>query len=733
MTTFDGSKFIALRNEALADDKPHDAWLEAALRAGELWLLKHGDWHHHGYWRNRTAHNDSTGDRAYASAALTCWHASPYYVLPTMSAVDIVICGRVATMGATPKPVEVIAELAGVGKVKATFSPNSNYTDYRLTIPVTNRPATAFMTQLRLYVKSEPTDDITSPTPAASMFRFYPGEVAIDDLYPVEGFPAPSASSYNEQATSTPQGLSDHLQRWTDDRMIVYPDQTVPFGFGGAGAVKRVHLSYLQVRGFTVQEHYTPELYAATAIRALIPVLGEVTSQHPAALIAALQRPRLLSLGHAGELDYSRLNVSLPEAYTTPFQWITGLGSWEDPRTVWGQPVLLDEVEGEIEIRILYVPTHVLPDYSTGKLDDLLKDAAVTDWELELTATTYVDGSATPTVLATKAVTLAAAAHLPTDQSGVWPILLQRRWSGAEAIGVASAYAQGEIRPTYKEGQFFGPDFALLSEAVIRLPLTTAPTDKATVLSLSLARTGTIVINAPTAAASPDDPDRIQLVIVGMSVWAHHKGSATQAAAAATTGKSIASKAAIPSPLRYSVGQPVRSADWRALAQQANRLWARRGSRGIGRLYREDSIYGSTWATDSTTAIDISAITGINERLSNFSGPVWLLHEVEPGRDRVRLYLEAHGRNCTLTCEAYALDTGASLGTITLTAADWELLAGSLDLAVGASHEGGNVANPKRLLLFKLLFKVPVSGIAQLSYWQLREEPITDVLDLPAG
>ena len=733
MTTFDGSKFIALRNEAMGDNKPHDAWLESAMRNNELWLLKHGNWLHHGYWRNQTAYNNPSGDRAYASALLTCWFVAPYYAMPTMGAVDIVICGNVSRSGGLVQPVTLVAELVGVGKVTVTLGASASYTDYRITIPITTKPSTSFMTQLRLYIRSAQTGDVTSPAPSESMVSFYPGEVPISNLYPAESYPAPSATSLNEQATSTPQGLSDHLQRWADDRMIVYPEPVIPFGFGGPAVAKRVYLSYLQVRGFTVQEHYTPELYAATAIRALIPVLGEVTSQHPAALIAALQRPRLLSLGHAGELDYSRLNVSLPEAYTTPFQWITGLGSWEDPRTVWGQPVLLDEVEGEIELRILYVPTHVLPDYSTGKLDDLLKDAAVTSWELELTATTYVAGSATPTVLATKAVTLAAAAHLPTDQSGVWPILLQRRWSGAEAIGVASAYAQGEIRPTYKEGQLFGPDFALLSEAVIRLPLTTAPADKATVLSLSLARTGTIVVNAPTAAASPADPDRIQLVIVGMSAWAHHKGSATQAAAAATTGKSIASKAAIPSPLRYSVGQPVRSADWRALAQQANRLWARRGSRGIGRLYRESSIYGSTWATDSTTAIDISAITGINERLSNFSGPVWLLHEVEPGRDRVRLYLEAHGRNCTMTCEAYALDTGASLGTITLTAADWELLAGSLDLAVGASHEGGNVANPKRLLLFKLLFKVPVSGIAQLSYWQLREEPITDVLDLPAG
>jgi hypothetical protein len=662
MAHFDGSKFIAPNASGLAADQPLDAWAEAIFRADELWLLKNGNWHHHGLWREQVAYNTSTGDRAYASAQPTCWFSAPYYVLPTMSAVDVVICGRVQTAGAGAGKVVVTAELAGVGKIRTEFSETSNYEDLRLTIPITKPVAAPFMTQLRLWVTSNETGDISVSAPATDTARLYPCDVALDNLYNPESFPAPSSSSYNEQATSTTVGLSDHIRQWAADHMIVYPDPGSPFGFS---ELKRVYLSYLQVRGFTLREHYTPQLYPASEIRALIPVLGQTTSQHPAALLAALRRPQLLSLGHPGELDYSRVNISLPEGYTTPFQWMTALGSWEDAQTVWSQPVLLDEADVELEIRVLYVPTHVLPDYSTGKLDDLLAAAAVTDWELELSAVTYSDASATPAALGSATTQLVAAAHLPTDQSGVWPFLLQRRWSGAEAIGTPSAYEPGEIRPTYKEGQLFGPDFALLSEAVIRLPLTSAPTDKAVCLSLTAARTGTITINAPTAATNPDDADRIQLVIVGMSVWAHHTGSATPATAPATSGKTIADKADIPSLLRYAVGQPVRSADWQALAAQANRLWARRGSRGIGRVYREGSIYGNAWVTDSTTPTAESGVADVNERLSNHSGPLQLLHEVEPDRGAVRVYLEAHGRNCSMTCEVTALDTGASLGTIT--------------------------------------------------------------------
>jgi hypothetical protein len=729
MGHFDGHKFIAPNASGFAPNQPLDAWGEAIFRADEMWLLKHGNWHHHGFWREQTAYNASSGDRAYASAQLTCWFAAPYYVLPTMSSIDVVICGRVQTMGGSTAQVKIVAELAGVGKVEARFTETSNYEDLRLTIPITKPVAAPFMTQLRLWVQCERTGDVTVSAPAESLIKLYPCEVAIDNLYTGESYPAPSSSSFNEQATSTTQGLSDHIRSWAVDRMIAYPPPEIA-GFGGEA--KRVYLSYLQVRGFTIREHYTPQLYPAAEIRALIPVLGQTTSQHPAALLAALRRPQLISLGHPGELDYSRVNDTLPEGYTTPFQWVTAYGSWEDPQTVWGQPVLLDEEDVELEIRVLYLPTYVIPDYATGKLDDLLAAASTADWELELTATTYADGSATPSLVGTQAVTLAAAAHLPTDQSGVWPILLQRRWSGAEALSTPSAYEPGELRPTYKEGQLFGPDFALLSEAVIRLPLTGSPTDKAVCLSLSAARTGEITFNAPTAATNEDEADRIQLVIVGMSVWAHYTGSTTPATPPATSGKTIADRADIPSLLRYTVGQAVRSADWQALAAQANRLWARRGSRGIGRVYREDSIYGNAWVTDSTTPTADSGISDVNERLSNFSGPVWLLHEVEPDRGAVRLYLEAHGRNCELTCEAFAVDTGASLGAITTTADDWELMSGVLDLAVSASHEGGSTANPKRLILFELLLKTPVSGIAQLSYWQLREEPITDTADLPA-
>jgi hypothetical protein len=730
MSIFDGTNYRAANADGLAPDQPLDAWAEAIFRNKELWLLNNGNQHFHGFWREKTAYDQSGGDRAYASAQMTCWFAAPYYVLPTMNSIDIVICGRVQTMGGGPGKVVITAELAGIGKVKATFAETSNYEDLRLTIPVTTRPATPFMTQLRLWVQSNVTGD--APTPAPPEYdttRFGPCEIALDNFYPAPSYPAPSSSSYNEQATSLPSGLFDHIYRPFDDRAVVYPEPGFYFDYSG---IKRVYLSYLQVRGFTVQEHFTPQLYPASEIRALIPVLGQTTSQHPAALLAALRRPQLLSLGHPGELDYSRVNVSLPEGYTTPFQWVTCYGSWEDAQTVWGQPVLLDEEDVELEIRVLYLPTYVIPDYATGNLDDLLAAASTADWGLELTATTYADGSATPSLVGTQAVTLAAAAHLPTDQSGVWPILLQRRWSGAEALSTPSAYEPGEIRPTYKEGQLFGPDFALLSEAVIRLPLTGAPTDKAVCLSLSAARTGEITLNAPTAATNEDEADRIQLVIVGMSVWAHYTGSATPATPPATSGKTIADRADVPSLLRYTVGQPVRSADWQALAAQANRLWARRGSRGIGRVYREDSIYGNAWVTDSATPTADSGISDVNERLSNMSGPVWLLHDVAPERDAVRLYLEAHGRNCELTCEAFALDTGASLGTITVTADDWELMSGTLLLDAFVAHEGDSTANPRRQILFKLLIKVPVSGIAQLSYWQLREEPITDVADLPA-
>lgn len=745
MGHYDGHKFIAPNALGFAPGQPLDAWGEAIFRADEMWLLKHGNWHHHGLWREKTAYNEAGGDRAYASAQATCWFAAPYYALPTMTSVDIVICGRVQTIGSSSAQVTVTAELAGIGKVKVTFGQTSNYEDMRITIPITAPVGAPFMTQLRLWVQSGITGGTGKvgayhPTTfAGGITRTLEVGVTPPDIYPAQSWPSPSATTLGEQATALPSGgFWDHILRGPDGVFMVstaLPDQLPP---DGAPNFKTVYLSYLQVRGFTVRENFTPELYAASEIRALIPVLGQTTSQHPAALLAALRRPQLLSLGHPGELDYSRVNVDLPEGYTTPYQWVTCYGSWTGPSTVWSQPVLLDEADVELEIRILYLPTHVLPDYSVGKLDDLLKDAALTTWELELSATTYADGSAAPSLVGTKTTTLAGAAHLPTDQSGVWPILRQRRWacgefeSGFVGYSMPSAYEPGEIRPTYKEGQLFGPDFALLSEAVIKLPLTGAPTDKAVCLALTATRTGTITINAPTAASNPDDADRMQLVIVGMSVWAHHKGSSTPASVAAPSGKTIADKADIPALLRYAVGQPVRSADWIALAAQANRLWARRGSRGIGRVYKEGSIYGAAWVSNSTTSTGASAVTGVNERLSNISGPGWMLHEVEPDRGAVRLYLEAHGRNCQLTCQVYALDTGTLIGTITTTASDWELMSGVLDLPLSASHEGGSTANAKRLVLIKLLLKVPISGIAQLSYWQLREEPITDTADLPA-
>lgn len=723
---YDGSVYHAPHSNLVAANRPLDAMAEHLFRGNALWLLNNGNWFEHGFWRQQWAYDAATGDRAYASAQKTCWFVAPYYVQPTLDALDVVICGRVQTQAVSPisgsSKVTIWAELAGVGEVKAEFAATSNYSDLRLTIPVTNRPARPFVTQLRLWVKSEITEELGSPV--LTGLASEAGEVAATGLYPVEStWPAPNSSTYNEQAVLLTTNVADHLHSYDGDRMIAYP---APPGI--TQSAQRVRLSYLQTRGFALKETHDVTLYPPEEIRALIPLLGQSASQPAAAYLTALTRPQLVSLGHPGRLDYARCTgADLPEGYTTPFQWRV-VTAGEGSSTIHRQPIWLDEPDAEIEVRVLYVPVYVLPDYQRGEFDTLNAEGVGAEWTFSAGFVEFVDASGDPVPLGT-GESEAAITHLPTDTSGVWPFLVQRRWA-AGLLG--DDYLPADERPTYKEGQLFGPDMALVREAVVRVSLTDAPTDKAACIEVSAFQTGTLDFNAPTYASNPTADDRVQLVVVGLSIWVKYPGRLAAANPTPYTGKAIASEAAIPTVTRFVVGQPVRAADWLELGAQANRLWARRGARGVGRWFEEATDLDEPWVTQSTSYVQISSYADANERLSNFCGPAWALHHVEPDSGKVRVTLEAHGRAIDLRVQLYALDTGALLDTLTVSASDWELMSNTVELTVANSHEGGSTANPKRLVLLKVEARTNgVGTTARLTYWQLREEPITDPADLP--
>lgn len=727
MALYDGTRFIAPHSDCLDPNRPLSTLVEHIFRNDVKWLLVNGNWFTHGLWRQQAARDAATGDRAYASANWTCWHIAPYIVSPTLDTLEVVICGRVQTQAVAPitgsNKVTIRAELAGVGRVDLVVNATSNYEDFRLVIPVTNKPARPFTTQLRLWVKSEVTEFVGSAISAD--FGLEPAEIAGSGLYPNEsGWPAPASGTYNEQATILADGARDHIYNSAEDRMIAHQINGPIFGL----QAQRARLSYLQVRGFALREVYAPALYPQEEIRALIPLLGSAVGQVPLALTAAFARPQLVTLGPPGQLDYSRCTgADLPEGYTTPFQWRAITGTENYPAIV-RQPLWLDEAACDIEIRILYVPVYVVKGYDAGTFETLTTEGADAEWSFFASLATFTDGTGDATGLEEVGATVAVT-HMPTDRSGVWPFLLQRRWA-AGALG--DKYAPGDERPTYKEGQLFGPDFALLKEAVVRLRQTGAPTDKAVCLEVSAARTGALTIRTPTTVTDPDDPDRAQLVVVGMSVWVHYLGADAPLEPESYSGKKIADEAAIPPTTRFVVGTPGRSRDWMELGAQANRLWARRGARGPGRWFEEATDLGEPWVTQSTSYTAISSYTGMNERLSNFCGPLWMLHHVEPDSGKVRVTLEAHGRAIDLKVELYALDTGALLDTLTTSAADWELMTDTIELTVAQSHEGGSTANPKRLVLLKVEARTNGIGTtARLTYWQLREEPITDIADLP--
>lgn len=730
MPLYDEDEFVGINAACVQDDQPLDAFVERLFWHDERWLLTKGNWLHHGLWREKVLYDESAGDRAYASVNETCIFVAPYVVQPTLSSLELVICGRVNTEAPSPtagrNKVSLRAELAGVGSISASFDATTNYTDLRLIIPVTQRPGRPFATQLRVWIRSEQTELVDTGfrgtlVLSRDVVTTNAGSTALDPFYLTEVQPAPSSRSFNDHATAMDTLLMDHIFRRTESQMVVHPSAVE------SGDVRLVRLSYLQMRGFTLREVHAPAVYPPEEIRALIPLLGQTAAQHPVALLAALARPQLVSLGHPGLLDYSRCNgTDLPEGYTTPFQWRAILGD-EGYQTIHRQPLLLDEARGRLEIRILHIPVYAVTDYQRGEFDALQEDAPRAEWTFYAGLSDYSDGSGAPNAGEEASSVVDGIAHLPTDTSGVWPFLLQRRWAAASA-----GWEPGAERPTYKEGHLWGADMALVQEAVVSVSLEGVAVDKATCLEITASLTGDApVIAVPTGETDATNPNRLQLVVVGVSVWAHYAGGVS--APVTYTGKQIATEAAIPSPLRFAVGGAVRALDWQGLAEQANRLWARRGSRGLGRWFEEASDLGQPWVTQSTTPTASAGYAGVNERLSNISGPAWCLHDVEPAADRVRLYLEAHGRNINLTAAVYALDTGALLGTLSTSAADWELMSDTLELTTAQASEGGSTVNPRRLLLIQILAESATDGgTGRLTYWQLREEPITNPADLPA-
>jgi len=219
--SYDGTRFIGIDDDAMAEDQPLDAWLEQRVAAQGACLAAQGDvvsW-------SPTEFDE--GERAYASVAWTCVFARVVPVDQSFESVTVEALCTIATTASAPTAaaqIEARLVLEGLGTRRATWAAGAEVSR-SITLAPTRKAEGPSMRLLELWIRSNVTQDSVQTTvngyTTAPAIASAPASVT---PYPTELTPGPSKTTLNEQCTAFGEqavGATDHIISWRDASVTV--------------------------------------------------------------------------------------------------------------------------------------------------------------------------------------------------------------------------------------------------------------------------------------------------------------------------------------------------------------------------------------------------------------------------------------------------------------------------------------------------------------------------------
>jgi hypothetical protein len=499
--------------------EPLDAWLEYTLRDNIACLYQQG---HQVTWSpltaNAGAYSTATGHRPYASVEETSILYVPWLCEAGLSGITLGMLGRVSSesdVGAdvTGATVSLSLELSDRGADTTWSSTDGDSPEFQpesLALDFGARPfAASQIQQLGLWSSSSvgTGDDATS---SSAVYGADIIELSSGSVYTDTASTRPNADALDLQCTEDDEGARhDHLQARSATRMAFVGEG----GSASSDATTR-WLSYLQLRSVAIGQTFADVDYPADeALRPRLPILAEACVTHLQREQAHHRRARPVWVGPQG-VQPSR-GASNPEGWPTDYteRHIVHNADHEGgaPTRVLDASVWLDTVDPIVTVLLNVIPTHLLDDTNIvrGRGGGLPGDETNTtaQWDMWGLVEQLEDGDADWT----EATSLGSTAgskqvvrltHYGAQASQDYPALHQhmlRRLSGW----------------TYREGQLWRRDTALVQTVAVSVPVTYDPTT---------GRPARVVVHAEYQSATwrpgtNQGADLLDMIVVGASIW----------------------------------------------------------------------------------------------------------------------------------------------------------------------------------------------------------------------
>ena len=363
--------------------------------------------------------------------------------------------------------------------------------------------------EVSLWTRSNLTDELVGST-AVLTPPLTPGELESSTLYPVAVYPGPD--TYADQATRIGGAPYDHL--WQPATNFMRLLERLDF----ASDWSRWALSWLAIRGIWLEMDHAPRVFATGDIvgadlRAGIVEESDVTTSHAQSALARYRGARIHSLGPRGGYGQGGGDQ---DAYGYPLVW-----GWADANqageglggaTLCELTARVDEAAPRITLRLLLAATHAVPDDVSATFAALLESSATCAYTLTLSVLQLSDTNQDPAEI-TSVSRDVVLDHLPTSNSGVWPLLRQARWRHE---GNATHDA-----PTYHEGQVYEADRELLRDVEVSVDATGIDLDHPVIVRAVLTRAGEPTYRA-SSVEDVDELDRLQIITIGAIVEESH-------------------------------------------------------------------------------------------------------------------------------------------------------------------------------------------------------------------
>lgn len=528
-----GERYLGLADEAVRAGpggmKPLDAFVEQILRSDLLWLAERGS---QVSWSPLCTDSDgltTTGHRPYASADWSSVLCLPWIVQPNLTRITLAHHSAVGVAdGVAPAMVQRLRLLGltpGITEPLAPGSLSQHDATCALAAPAPRRLTTSLVWE----IKSYPGDDVAVTAgdgAAQSLNRLDAGSSNPTFYRDLRSGTHPSINDLGLQATydSTAEGVGqqayDHLYTreaagswagpWNARKMTVRSAGVLR----APGQLTRRYLSYMQTRGGELREHYDATRFHRPRDRYLArqAVEAKDVQAHLLALRAIFTRARCIWAGPIGERQLGEPPRALwPQGYTRRHIRAQHDGG-SDPNVLFWASCQLRSKNPKITV-MLNVLAIQYQDLACADRDELDDKSGSARWVLDVKVCQY-QGGTEPDLLAELSSEEIDLVHYLTDTSGQWTSLLQERVRAVEGI---DGY-------TYKEGQLYEEDYALLQRMELTLDVPFDPAG-ATPWPI-LVRVGVRYVAGsqvrqvePPDVVTIDEASDLALVCVGATIW----------------------------------------------------------------------------------------------------------------------------------------------------------------------------------------------------------------------